>query len=225
LKIQVVYQNSKSFSYLLRQVGDCPSKLYCLGNLELLKEKKILAVVGSRNISEYGRIIVKEAVPELVGAGIIIASGMALGVDAEAQKVCIENSGKTIAVLASGVDVASPMSNKWLYEMILKNNGLIISEYTNGTLPTPENFLARNRIISGLAKGVMVIEGSSRSGTLVTARLAAEQGREVWAVPGRINDANSAAPNYLIKNGANIFLGAEEIIQNLTGDDNIDDNG
>ena len=187
----------------------------------MLKEKKILAVVGSRNISEYGRIIVKEAVPELVGAGIIVVSGMALGVDAEAQRVCIENGGKTIAVLASGVDVVSPMANKWLYELILKNNGLIISEYANGNLPTPEKFLARNRIVSGLAKGVMVIEGSSRSGTLVTARLAAEQGREVWAVPGRIDDANSAAPNYLIKNGANIFSGVEEIIQNLTGDDNI----
>lgn len=203
----------------------CPEKLYCLGNTELLKERGLLAVVGSRNMSEYGKRMVNKLVPEFVKAGITIVSGMALGVDAEAQKVCIENGGKTIAVLASGVDVASPVSNKWLYEMILKNDGLIVSEFENGTWPSADKFLQRNRIVSGLSKGTVVIEGSHRSGTLVTARLAAEQGREVWAVPGRVEDTNSAAPNYLIRNGANIVIEAQEIIESLTGNDMIDDNG
>ena len=221
----ILSKSEKSFPYLLGQIGDCPKRLYCLGNVELLKGKKMLAVVGSRNISEYGKRVVGKMVPEFVKAGITIVSGMALGVDTEVQKVCIGSGGKTIAVLASGVDVVSPMSNKWLYELILKSNGLIVSEFSDGVSPSPEKFLARNRIISGLTSGVVVIEGSVRSGTLVTARLAAEQGREVWAVPGRMDETNSVAPNYLIKNGANIVIDAQEIIESLTGNDNIDDNG
>jgi len=221
----IVKKNDKGFSYLLRQITDCPERLYCLGNIKLLKNSKVLAVVGSRKMTEYGRSVVSKLVPEIVKAGVTIVSGMALGVDAEAQKICIENGGTTIAVLASGVDVVSPMSNKWLYEKILQNQGLIVSEYANGMQASPDKFLARNRIISGLAKGVVVVEGSQRSGTLVTARLAANQGREVWAVPGRMDDINSATPNYLIKNGAEILTEATEIIQNLTGNDKIDDNG
>ncbi|MFA5828301.1 MAG: DNA-processing protein DprA [Candidatus Shapirobacteria bacterium] len=211
MEIKVICKDSDSFPYLLRQIPDCPDRLYCLGNTELLREKKALAVVGSRNISEYGKEVVEKLVPELVRTGIVVVSGMAFGVDAQVQRVCTERGGKTIAVLASGVDVVSPRSNKWLYELILASGGLIVSEYANGVLPAPEKFLARNRIISGISRGVVVIEGSKRSGTLVTARLAAEQGREVWAVPGRMTDTNSAAPNYLIKNGANIVTGIEDL--------------
>ena len=203
---------------LLKQISDCPKKLFCLGNEELLKEKKLVAVVGSRKMSEYGKWVIGMMVPELVKNGIVIVSGMAFGVDAEAHRVCMENGGKTIAVLASGVDMVSPKSNQWVYEMILKNKGLIVSEYKNGTEPSAEKFLARNRIISGLSQGVLVIEGAKKSGAMNTASNAAKQGREVWAVPGRINDENSATPNWLIKNGAKLITEAEEILEDLGTD-------
>ncbi len=201
----------------LKNIYDCPQIIYALGNVNLLKEKKILAVVGSRKMSQYGKEIVKKFVPELVKNNWVIVSGMALGIDAEVQKVVLENKGKTIAVLASGVDVVSPRSNKWLYEKILENNGLIISEYKNGTVPNRIKFLERNKIIAGLSLGVMVIEGALKSGTLVTAKLALEQGREVLAVPGRIDEENSKTPNFLIKNGANIITNIEDVWEIFEG--------
>ena len=200
---------------LLKQINDRPAKLFCLGNEELLKEEKLVAVVGSRRMSEYGKWVIREMVPELVKNSIVIVSGMAFGVDAEAQRVCIENGGKTIAVLASGVDVVSPKGNEWLYQMILKNRGLIVSEYKNGTEPSADKFLSRNRIISGLSLGVLVVEGAARSGAMNTAANAAKYGREVWAVPGRINDENSATPNWLIKNGAKLVSEVGEILEDL----------
>lgn len=200
---------------LLKQISDCPKKLYCLGNVDLLKERKAVAVVGSRRMSEYGKWVVGKMVPELVKHNIVIVSGMAFGVDAEAQRVCIENGGKTIAVLASGVDVVSPKGNRWLYEMILKNRGLIASEYKNGMKASAEKFLVRNRIISGLSLGVLVIEGAKRSGAMNTAAQGARQGREVWAIPGRINDENSATPHWLIKNGAKLVSNVEDILEDL----------
>jgi len=208
----IINKNDKKFSQLLGQIEDCPKKIYCLGNVDLLQEKKIIAVVGSRQMSEYGKMIINKLVPELVKENFVIVSGMAFGVDAEVQKVCVENQGKTVAVLAGGVDVISPLGNKWLYEKILKNNGLIVSEWPDKTEPSKINFLKRNRIVSGLSLGVLVIEGSVKSGTRVTARLAAEQGREVFCVPGRIDDDNSFAPNFLIKNGAVMITEISDII-------------
>jgi DNA processing protein len=204
------------FSALLKNIIDCPKGLYCLGNLDLLKENKTIAIVGSRNMSIYGRKVIGELVPELVRNNFIIVSGMALGVDAEVQKTCLDWGGKTIAVLASGVDVVSPKINTWLYKRIINEGGLIVSEYPDQTTPKPRKFLERNRIISGLSLGVLVIEGSSKSGTLVTAKYAIEQGREVLAIPGRIDDENSFAPNFLIKNGAQIVSSAKEITETLT---------
>lgn len=179
-------------------------KLYTLGNTLLLK-RKMIAVVGSRQMSDYGRRMVEKIVPKLVNDGWVIVSGMALGVDAWAQSVCINNGGQTVAVLASGVDQPTPASNRWLYEKILKNNGLVVSEYKNGTEPNRSMFLARNRVIARLSTAVVVIEGRKQSGTLVTAKAAVEMGREVWAVPGKITDEGSFAPNYLIKNGAGMW--------------------
>lgn len=201
----------KNFPKLLKQIYESPSEIYCLGNVDLLNEEKIIAVVGSRQMSRYGKEAINILIPELVKNNFVIVSGMALGVDAEVHKVCLENKGKTIAVLASGVDVVSPKSNEWIYKMILENNGLIISEYKNATMPQKENFLKRNRIVAGISKGVLVIEGGRRSGSLVTAKLALEQGREVMAVPGRINDENSWTPNYLIKNGAIIVTELQDV--------------
>lgn len=205
----------KRFPKLLREIPDCPGKLFCLGNLDLLKENKKIAVVGSRQMSWYGQSMVRNLVPELVRNNWVIVSGMALGIDAEAHKICLENKGKTIAVLASGVNIISPKSNEYIYQNILKNGGLIVSEYKDNTLVQNVNFLRRNRIISGMSLGVLVVEGSQRSGSLVTAKMALEQGREVMAVPGRISDENSFTPNFLIKNGGLLVMTADDILKNL----------
>ena len=210
-----IKKEDKNFSELLSRIDDCPKEIFCLGNIELLKEKKVVAIVGSRQISEYGKEVINKIVPELARNDFVIVSGMAYGVDAEVQKVCVDNKGKTVAVLAGGVDVVSPWGNKWLYEKILKNDGLVVSEWSEGTKPDRLNFLMRNRIISGLSLGVVVIEGSEKSGTRVTVRLAAEQGREVMAIPGRVGDINSFTPNYLIKNGAALVTEASDIIENF----------
>lgn len=198
----------------LRLINDCSEKLYCLGDLSLLEAKSV-AVVGSRQMSDYGKYAVKCFVPKLVRAGLVIVSGMALGVDSFSQEVCLNCGGKTIAVLASGVDVPSPKSNERLYHRILKEGGLIISEYPNGTRPDKDKFLERDAVMARLGLGVLVIEGRERSGTRVIARLAAEQGREVWAVPGRIDQEGSWTPNYLIKNGAGLVTKAEDILADL----------
>lgn len=181
-------------------------KLYFLGNKKLLKEKKFIAVIGSREMSEYGKKMIEKFVPDLVRNGYVIVSGMALGVDAWAHKIALDNQGSTIAVLASGVDVPLPKSNKWIYERILKENGLIVSQFKNGTIPRPVNFLQRNEVIVDLVSKVLIIEGDNHSGALVTAKMACDKGKDVYCIPGRIGDINSFTPNFLIKNGAEIVM-------------------
>ncbi|MCL4383851.1 DNA-protecting protein DprA [Patescibacteria group bacterium] len=185
-------------------------KLHCLGDKTLLGRPAV-AVVGSRQMSDYGKWVVGWVVPELVRRGWVVVSGMALGVDAESHKVCLDQGGKTMAVLASGVDVVSPKSNQWIYERVLKEGGLIVSAYKNGSQPKPERFLQRNRVMAQLVAGVIVVEGARRSGTLVTAKYALDLGKEVWAVPGRISDENSWTPNWLIDRGARPLVDFEDL--------------
>ncbi|HPD44663.1 MAG TPA: DNA-processing protein DprA [Candidatus Woesebacteria bacterium] len=187
-------------------------KLHCLGNKKLLQEKKLIAVVGSRRMSSYGKQVVERIVPELVKAGYIIVSGMAFGIDAWSHKVCLDYKGKTIAVLASGVNMPTPKSNRWIYERIIRENGLIVSQFKNGTIPQPVNFLKRNEVIVDLCQKILIVEGNQTSGTLVTAKLAADQGKDVYCVPGRITDNNSFAPNFLIKNGAQIVTEINDLL-------------
>ena len=184
--------------------------MHFLGNQNLLKEKAI-AVVGSRRMSEYGKEVVGMLVPKLVARGLVIVSGMALGIDAEVHRTCLDCGGKTIAVLASGVDVVSPRSNQWIYKRIIEEGSLVVSEFENGTLPKPEQFLQRNQTIAALSMGVIVVEGAKRSGSMVTAKWALEMGKEVYAVPGRITDENSWTPNWLISQGAVIINTLDEI--------------
>lgn len=167
--------------------------------------------MGSRKMSDYGKEVIKWLVPELVNRKYVIVSGMALGVDAEVHKVCLDMGGKTIAVLASGVDVISPMVNKLIYERIIKEGSLIVSEYKNGTLPKPEQFLERNRVIAQLSTAVVVVEGAKRSGSMVTAKWALELNKDVLAVPGRVTDENSWTPNWLIAQGARILFDLSEL--------------
>lgn len=210
-----IYADDEDYPKLLKQIPDSLKGLYCLGNSSLLIFPKLVAVVGSRKMSSYGKKVVGMLVPELVKREVVVVSGMALGVDAEVHRVCLECGGKTIAVLASGVDVVSPKSNGDIYESILKKDGLIISEYSDGRQASRVKFLERNRIVAGLCSIVIIVEGGKRSGTLVTARLALDYGREVWAVPGRIDDENSWTPNYLINNGAVPVFDIDDMISQI----------
>ena len=176
---------------------------------------KSIAVVGTRKVTSYGREVTWLLTQQLAAAGLTIVSGLALGVDAEAHKAAIEAGGKTIAVLGCGVDCCNPPSNRWLYDKIIDGNGVIISEMPLSHEPNRGLFPARNRIISGLSLGVLVTEGAKDSGSLITARNAAEQGREVFAVPGPITSSLSKGPTELIKKGAKLVTAAEDILEEL----------
>jgi len=198
----------------LLELTDAPICLYVKGKIDLYnwKDMMILAIVGTRQPTAYGSQLAKKFAFELAQAGVTVISGMALGVDALAHEGALQANGKTIAVLGCGVDIVSPPSNRWIYEKILKNEGLIISEFPPGHLVMKGLFVARNRIISGISAGVLVIEGTKDSGALITARYAAEQGREVYAVPGPISSSLSAAPNSLLKQGAALVSETQDIM-------------
>ncbi len=201
----------KEYPYRLQFIPSPPPKLWIKGkNIDLFK-KPALAVVGSRNPSDYGRKAVKKIVGRLVKRGFAIVSGMARGIDSLAHKLTLGNKGKTIAVLGSGLDVVYPPENKSLYSQIQ----LVLSEFPPGTPPRGNNFLSRNRIISGLSDGVIVVEATRRSGTLNTARHAAEQGKEVFAVPGPITSPTSAGTSWLIQRGAKLVYDVEDVLEEL----------
>lgn len=201
----------KDYPYRLQFIPTPPPQLWIKGkNLDLFK-KPALAVVGSRKPSNYGRQAAKKIVGELVKLGFVIISGMARGIDSTAHKITLANKGKTIAVLGSGLDVVYPPENKSLYNQIQ----LVVSEFPAGTPPKGNNFLSRNRIISGLSDGVIVIEATRRSGTLNTARHAADQGKEVFAVPGPITLPTSEGTAWLIKKGAKLIYNVNDILAEL----------
>lgn len=211
--IVTIKPGDKKYPKLLLQITDFPKQLYCRGNLELLN-KECLAVVGTRKLTPYGKEAAQNITMGLVQAGFVIVSGLALGIDAVAHQATLDAEGKTIAVLGSGINDTSiyPGANFNLAMDILKNDGLIISEYPKGTEGYKSNFPERNRIISGLSKGVLVVEADQKSGSLITARLAAEQNRDVFAVPGSIFSSRSIGPNGLIKTGAKLVSSAQDIL-------------
>lgn len=187
----------------LRNIPDAPFGIYVKGRLPELRQKTV-AIVGARMCSEYGRMTAKELARQLASSGACIVSGMARGIDAAGHIGALEAEGVTIAVLGCGVDVCYPASNQQLYHAILKH-GCILSEYPPETQPKPGFFPARNRIISGLSDAVVLVEAKSRSGSLITADCALEQGKDIYAVPGRICDPLSAGCNNLIRQGAGII--------------------
>jgi DNA processing protein len=212
--IKVVHQEDKSFPENLINISDPPICIYIKGNYDSFDfEGKIASVVGTRLPTSYGQKITKDIVYTLVGAGYSIVSGLALGIDSISHSACIESGGETIAVLGCGVDIVYPYSNKTLYHSILQNNGLIISEFPPGMTVLKGLFVARNRLISALSTSVIVIEGSNTSGSLITAKYAAEQGKEVFALPGPISSTMSQAPNLLIKEGAKPIISMEDLVQ------------
>lgn len=210
-KVIKIDLNSKYYPEKLKNINGKPRELYCLGNLELLNHKSI-AVIGSRNYSNYGKRAAMEFSYNLAKENICIVSGLARGIDSFAHEATLKAKGKTIAVLGSGLDVIYPKDNKRLYENIIKNDGLIISEYLLGTPPRKQNFPARNRIISGLSDGVLVIEARKNSGTNITVDFALEQGKDVYVIPGNIYSNTSDGTNFLIKEGAIPVTSFKDII-------------
>lgn len=202
----------KRYPKLLKKIKNPPTKLYLEGNLELLN-KNIISIVGARNCTERGMELTKKFAGELSDQGLVIASGMAHGIDSAAHIGTIEQMGKTIAVLGSGFNHIFPKENVWLYQEILKKDGLIISEYSPEVKPKSNLFLERNRIVSGISIGILVIEAAYRSGTSVTARLAKTQGRKVFVLPHEINDKHGVGTNQLIRKGAILVTSTKEIIE------------
>lgn len=199
---------------LLKSIYDPPPVLYCMGQ-PIPQDRPAIAVVGSRRSSEYGRMAARRMACRLTQAGVAVISGMARGIDTMAHKGALDpENGYTAAVLGCGVDYIYPPENKALYEEILER-GSIISEYPPGTIPSAGNFPARNRIISGLAYGTLVIEAGLKSGALITVDFALEQGREVYAMPGNINSPYSKGTNKLLKEGAKMITSVDDILEDL----------
>lgn len=213
LGIYTVDISSPLYPAFLKEIYNPPFLLYAKGNINILKARCI-AVVGSRNASYYGRKVAFRLAGQLAKRGIAIVSGFARGIDSYAHKGALAVGGDTIAVLGNGLDVIYPRENYSLMKE-MNENGLLLSEYTPGTSPLRANFPARNRLISGLAYGVIVVEASERSGALITADFALEQNREVFAVPGNINSPTSIGTNRLIKQGAKIVNCIEDILEEL----------
>jgi DNA processing protein len=197
---------------LLREIADAPPVLYVVGDLP--STDRSLAVVGSRHASSYGLATTARLTRELAEAGVVIISGMARGVDAAAHRAALTAGGSTIGVLGCGVDLTYPQENRALF-LEMRSKGALISEFPMATPPAAENFPRRNRLISGLSRGVLVVEAAEQSGSLITARCALEQNREVFAVPGNITNRASRGSNSLIKQGAKLVAECSDIFEEL----------
>ena len=212
-KVYVLTLKDEEYPKLLKEIQTAPPVLYIKSkNTEIIRRSYhnlCMAVVGTRKITSYGRQVTEALVSDLVAHGLTIVSGMAKGVDSLSHKTAIENGGLTIAVLGSGVDVIYPPENRKLWEEI-SENGAVVSEFPLGYPAVPGNFPARNRIISGLSLGVLVTEAAEDSGALITASCAAEQGREVFSVPGPITSPLSKGTAELIKKGAKLVYNVNE---------------
>lgn len=206
---------SENYPSLLKEISDPPDQLFIRGNASLLSEKNLIAVVGTRKISLYGKQVLQEIIPPLVRAGAVIVSGLAYGVDALAHQIALQHGGKCIAVFGCGVDIIYPEEHRELAKKILEMGGTLVSEFESGTLPLKHHFPARNRIISGLSRATIIIEAQEGSGSLITAKLALDQNREVYAVPGNIFQANQQGTNRLIEEGAYPITSSKNLLLQL----------
>ena len=213
LNISVLTWEDEDYPARLLEIEQPPPVLYLRGQL-LPEDRWAVAVVGTRRVSAYGRQVAEELASSLARSGVTVVSGLARGVDAISHQSCLEAGGRTLAVLGSGLDRIYPPENRRLAEMICEH-GALISDYSPGTPPDAANFPPRNRIISGLSWAVVVVEAGENSGALITATFAAEQGREVFAVPGNIYAPQSKGTNRLIQDGASPLLSSQDILENL----------
>ena len=209
---RLVTWDDASYPELLRQIHDPPLFVYVLGELAAA-DTQAVAVVGSRDASPYGRHMTAVLCEGLAGAGITVVSGLARGIDAAAHEAALRAGGRTVAVLGSGIDVVYPSEHHRLHMRIAKT-GAVVSEYPLGTQPDAENFPARNRIISGLSLGTVVVEATERSGSLITAQCAVEQGREVFAVPGPVG-ARTRGTHQLLRQGAALAEAADDVLREI----------
>lgn len=212
-QISVLTWSSPDYPSLLRNIADPPIVLYVKGQLTV-EDDWAVAVVGTRRATNYGLECTRRLTKGLVDSGVTVVSGLAYGIDTEAHTTAVKAKGRTVAVLGCGVDIIYPAQNRKLSEAIVET-GALISEYPPGTKPEASHFPRRNRIISGLSLGVLVIEGHIKSGAGITARCALDQGRDVFAVPGSILRKSSAGPNYLIQNGAKLVVEVNDILEEL----------
>ncbi|MBI3663573.1 MAG: DNA-protecting protein DprA [Acidobacteria bacterium] len=203
-----------AYPHLLREIYDPPPLLYIRGNLELL-DRFSIAIVGSRRPTPYGVQMAERLARDLAERGLVIVSGLARGIDSCAHKGALAATrGATVGVLGAGIDVVYPKENRKLFAQ-MEERGAIISEFPLGAFPAPQNFPIRNRILAGMALGVVVVEGAQYSGSLITARLGMEFGREVFGVPGNVTQPSSFGPNLLIKQGAKLVTGWEDVVEEL----------
>ena len=210
--IDIVFINDDFYPNDLKQIYDPPICIYVRGNKEILNKKSI-AIVGCRDASEYGKKVAQDFAFNISKNDFNIVSGLARGIDSFAHLGAVKAKEKTIAVLGNGLDTIYPKENTKLAKEILNLGGVILSEYSLGSPPKKQNFPARNRIISGISKGLIVIEAKEKSGTMITVECALEQGRDVFAIPGNIDSLNSIGTNEIIKQGAKLVTKWEEIVE------------
>ncbi len=213
-KIECYFLDRSNYPESLKKTDNPPFVLYVKGVITP-EDKLSVAVVGTRKMTGYGGQITESLVTELINARITVVSGLARGIDSMAHKAALKAGGRTIGVLACGLDIVYPPENFSLVKEIVNGRGAVISEFPLGMQPLPGSFPARNRIISGLSLGTVVIECPKKSGALITARHAAEQGREVFAIPGPVTSPNSAGPSHLIKMGAKLVFDTNDILEEL----------
>jgi DNA processing protein len=219
MKINRISPLKHNYLQIIGTIAKAPEKLYFIG--ELPKERTTtVAIVGTRKLTAYGKEVTYKIAYDLAKRGLVIVSGLALGVDAIAHKAALDAGGTTIAVLANGVDTVYPAFNKQLADRILSSGGAILSEYPPGTSPRDYQFLARNRIVSGLSDMVLVTEAAARSGTLATVAHALDQGKEVGVIPGNINSPMSAGCNSLLKQGAHAICSEDDVLSILNIENN-----
>ncbi|MEJ2313546.1 MAG: DNA-processing protein DprA [Nitrospirota bacterium] len=212
--VKIAHYGSRDYPEAIAEMGDdAPLVLYMKGEI-IDEDRYAIAMVGSRKSTPYGVTVAERMSAELSEMGFTVVSGLARGIDTAAHRGCLSAGGRTLGVLGSGIDVPYPPENKGLMEKVA-DSGCVVSEFPPGTPPNRENFPRRNRLISGLSMGVIVVEAGTKSGALITANCALEQGKEVFAVPGNINSAASQGPNGLIKRGAKPVTGAEDVVEEL----------
>ena len=212
--IQLLTWDDARYPGYLREIPTPPPVLYVQGEIQEV-DRFAVAIVGTRRLTGYGRQVTRELAAGLVQNGVTIVSGLARGIDAIAHKTAVEMNGRTLAVLGSGLDCVYPTEHRALAQQIIAGHGAVISEYGLGVQPEAKNFPPRNRVISGLSLGVVVVEAGEQSGALITTRFAIEQDREVFAVPGNINSPVSLGPNRLIQQGAKLVTRVEDILEEL----------
>jgi DNA processing protein len=212
--VRVLTWEDEEYPVALREIPAAPPVLFLRGQMEPVDQWSI-AVVGTRRLSAYGRLMTRDLVSGLTRNGITIVSGLARGIDGIAHKTALEQGGRTIAVLGCGIDKVYPPEHRELAHEIVDGRGAILSDYALGTEPDSKHFPARNRLISGLSLGVLVIEAGEKSGALITAKFAIEQDRDVFAVPGNVNSPVSVGPNRLIQQGAKLVMRIEDILEEL----------